>query len=255
MADFYGAGNGRSFWPDAPANKKPPISASKSADTEINVAPSANQQPPTLVQPLIVVPYSSQMQPLYQYTPEAMNSFYGEAPGAYGDAYDRNCGGYGEESESVYDSYEGKAAGKKVNVNAVLAFILSVISFAVMVVSYFTELEFIYIIKDAGALQIIIGLPVLFYASVEIIELICPIGLAVCALFTVLTLFVNLFSVKAARYPVAGKIFAVLAFVGAAVMLAMLFVTKKDIAIGAYILTGLSAVTAVVALTGRRKAQ
>lgn len=251
MADFYGAGNGKSFWPDAPANKKPPISASKSADTEIIAAPSANQQPPTLVQPLIVVPYSSQMQPLYQYTPEAMQSFYGNAPEGYGDMYEDR--GDGALYEDAYVN-EVKRVRKKANVNAILAFILSLITVAVIVVSKFVELSYINIIKDSGALQILMDLPKLFTAGVEIMELIYPIGLAVCALFTVLTLFTNLFSVKANRYPIAGKVFAVLALLGAAVMLAILFAAKKDIAIGAYILTGLSAVTALIALTGRRKA-
>lgn len=267
MADFYGAGNGKSFWHDAPVEQVPTVPA-PSSDASAYGAAEGGQRPP-IVQPLIIVPYASQMQPLYQYTPEAMNAYYNQQPysggydGAYGEDYyggqnyidDGYTAGYAYEPQTSVRANRASASKTKgrANAAAIVALILGLLAAAVMVVSHFVDMKYLYIIKDTGALKILMGLPDLFKGDIDIKQLVFPVALALCALFTVLCLLTNLFSVGARRYPVAGKAFGVIAALGAAAALVMLFVNKEEIEIGAYILTGLAVLTMIVCLAGKRR--
>lgn len=262
MADFYGAGEGKSFWRDDNASsllpetvKEPtiPIPAPQEEvlPTQVN-NPAGNV---TMVQPLIVVPFSSQMQPLYQYTPEAMNAFYnGGAPSsefAYpeGDGY-----GYAEDGEYRDDRAARKERkARKVNVSALFTFLFALIALAVSVISYFVDFEYILVADGKGALAIIMGLTDAFGGDLDIKALIMPAGLALGALFGIITALVGLFSVGAKRFALFGKITAVLALIFTGVALAMMFVNKAEIGYGAYIITALYLITAIIALTAKGK--
>lgn len=233
MADFYGAGPGKSLWPDAPY--VPPVAPTEKT-TGINVVAGGS----TTIQPYIIIPSNANDLP-----PELRDYYaglaYGNAPAAM----------------PAPEAVEAPAKAKrKANAAAIIGLILSLITVAVMVVSYFVEFSYINIMDGKGALAILMGIVELFKGEEIVINDLVPVlGLAVCALFTVLTLIVSLFSVARRKYPIAGKIFAPLAAIGAIVMTVMLFIGEGHSAeIGAYIVTGLAVVTAIVALAGRRKA-
>lgn len=97
MADLYKSTDGKSFWPDAnpapvpdpipePEIPAPPVMPEPQltehyhkADVTFNMRMAGSSEPvqnAPMVQPLVIVPYVSQMQPLYQYTPEGMRAAY-----------------------------------------------------------------------------------------------------------------------------------------------------------------------------------
>lgn len=230
MADFYGAANGGSLWPDA--QNGAPLPTPSAEDREI--AADASRMP--MVQPIIVVPYSAQMQPLSNYNP---NGF-----------------GYGGAAEDEFiEDAPAPARVRKANASAIIALLLGIVTVAVIVVGHFVaSLSMLNFTKNDSAVKLVLGLIDTFKAgNIDIKAILTPIGVAVGALFAALTLITNLFSVKAARYPIVGKIFAFLSFAGMALALIMLFVNKLEIGIGAYIITGLTAVIMIICLTGRRK--
>lgn len=266
MADFYGAGEGKSFWREddtaslLPETVKEPTIQAPVPQEEVMPAQVAapTGQNVTMVQPLIVVPFSSQMQPLYQYTPEAMNAFYnGGAPSAdygYGDSYGYDGGyDYSERSEEEARPAKRERKGRKVNVSALFVFLFALIALAVSAVSYFVDFEYILVADGKGALAIIMGLTDAFGGEIDIKSLIMPAGLALGALFGIITALTGLFSVGAKRFALFGKITAVLALVFTGVALAMMFVNKVEIGYGAYIITAVYLITAIVALTAKGK--
>lgn len=245
MADYYGNSSGGSLWPDAQSGAPIPVESpeDRNADTEQGYMP-VMPMPMPMVQPLIVVPYSGQMQPLSKYSPDGSGLYDPE----YGDEY-------------YYEDAPARARG--VCISAIIGLILCLASIAFVAVGYFLkDLSFLYVLKNGdtnmGVIDIVMGL---FSseegASTDIKEMLIPIGLIVYAAFTVLTLIINLVGIKAQRYPIIGKIFGLLAMVGAILSLAMMFMTKEttgaEIQIGAYILTVLSVLTALIVMTGRRK--
>ena len=263
MADFYGAGEGKSFWRDdngsslLPETVKEPTIQAPAPQEEVLPTQVTNPtgQNVTMVQPLIVVPFSSQMQPLYQYTPEAMNSFYngGVPSGEY--AYP-DGDGYGYAEEGGYEEARAsrrERGERKVNVSALFTFLFALIAIAVSAISYFVDFEYILVADGKGALAIIMGLTDAFGGDIDIKSLIMPAGLALGALFGIITALVGLFSVGAKRFALFGKITALLALIFTGVALAMMFVNKVEIGYGAYIITALYLITAIVALAAKGK--
>ena len=258
MADFYGSKNGESLWPDARPTPAPIVLP----EPEPEPAPAPQPAPvqnPTAVQPLVIVPYVSQMQPLYQYTPEAMRAMYGANvnPQAFLD-------GIGDYDDYDDDYDDAVAAPKKrgANAMAIVGLLLGLIAVAFMVIGYFgflpaNILPFLCVYGDATVLNIIMTdliEAIMNIPPFEITAILLPGLIALSALFTIITLLTNLFSVAARRYPIAGKVFAWLAFLFAAGAVAYLFVTAQaEVKIGAYILAGITLLIAIICTAGRRK--
>ncbi len=105
MADFYGRKKDEKLWSDfnaqpvetaveqQPAQSAQPVQQVIQQQYEMQCKNSEPMQMAPIVQPLVIVPYSTQMQPLYQYSPD-----YAQLPGY----------GYDEE-----DDFEEEAVGKK----------------------------------------------------------------------------------------------------------------------------------------------
>lgn len=259
MPDIYGRKQGDKMWSDFGKKEQPEQPVLPEAQPAQTPQTGAVQQPP-IVQPLIIVPYASQMQPLYQYTPEA----YGEGipPYANGFDYDDEFGGDFEEepvAESKRRARKEKRIKNKVaktgpNGGAITAFLFSLLAIVAAVVSYFVSIPYINITDGESLLGIVIST----FSSIiggglsDIMTMIFPLALTVAAIFGLLTYIVSAFSLSG-KYPVIGKIFAAVALIGAAVAIIMIFVDKMTVAYGAYILPGLIALAAICALAAKRK--
>ena len=87
----------------------------------------------------------------------------------------------------------------------------------------------------------------------DIMPILPVAALAVSALFIILTCLTSLFSVAARRYPMAGTVFAWLAFAFAVFGVVWTFIkSQDDINIGAYIVVGLSALIMIITLIRKR---
>ena len=307
-------------------------------------APAAPAQPtqnPPAVQPLVIVPYVSQMQPLYQYSPQAMREMYAKGEGPFSpdfsdpyagneayavpyptasesqtyasNAYDnanvvnsynaspayspepayqadpyaqQYAQPYGQPyppfdsyqpdpyqapyQESYYDPYTAsydeapaeQKKGRRANAAAIFGFIFGLIAVAFMVIGYFNFLPetiapYLCVVKDATVMNILLTDLIEAIQNIppfDVMAMILPAAIALSALFTILTLLTNLFSVAARRYPIAGKVFAWLAFIFAGAAVGYLLATAmSDVKIGAYILAGITLLIAIICTTGRRK--
>ncbi len=241
MADYYGSSNGGSFWSDAqsiaPVPESNPEDKNDDGVSRQNYA-QGGYMPMPMIQPLIVVPYSGQMQPLDRYSPDG-SMLYNPEDGTY----------------EYYD--EESAPARKVCVTAIIGLLLGIISVALLAVGYFVkDLAFTQWAEGYSVIAIVIDFFDNDIAAMEITELLAYVGLIVYAVFTVLTLIINLVSVKAQRYPIIGKIFGMLALIGAVLSLVIMFIDKNieaKLGIGAYIVTVLAVMTGLLALAGRRK--
>lgn len=256
MADFYGSKNGESFWPDAkPAPEslipEPPTNANPTAP--VSAAPT---QIPPAVQPLVIVPYSSQMQPLYQYTPEAMRAMFGSSVDGRG-----LLDGLGDpDDEEDFPDVNFDRVRRKPNAMAIVGLILGVIAIAFMVIGYFgflpaAILPFLQIYNGLTVLGVILTdlVGALTGGAFELTAILAPGLIALSALFTIITLITNIASVVAKKYPIAGKVFAWMAFAFAAAAIIILWFQKTGMQLGASILLVLIWLIAILCTAGRRK--
>lgn len=238
MPDMYGKKPGEKMWSD------------------FNKTPQQPQQPtarydggtmPPIVQPLIVVPFASQMQPL---NPD------GEFPFPCDD-FDDGYDDFSEETvaQPVGVKKDRNVKTKKTNAGSVFSFIFGLIAIALIVVSYFVNISYINVTESESALAVMISAVkgIIGDGLGDIKALLFPLGLIVATLFTLLTFIVSAFSFRR-KYPIVGKVFAALALIGAALALAMVFVDKMTVSYGAYALPAVIILMAISALAAKRRA-
>ncbi len=258
MPDIYGKKPGEKMWSDFKKSSEQPCKESeqsqRASEQSCETArPDGGKMPP-LVQPLIVVPFASQMQPLYQN---------GGFPFSYDDMYDD---GYDDvEEETVAEESVGvkkekkvktkKSTDKRINVGSVFAFIFGLVAIALVAISYFVNIAFINVTESESALAVMISAVkgITENGLGDIKTLLFPLGLIVATLFTLLTFIVSAFSFKR-KYPIAGKVFAALALIGAALALIMVFVDKMTVSYGAYALPAVAILMAISAFAAKRRA-
>lgn len=243
MPDMYGKKPGEKMWSDfKKTSEQPPQQPVRSASGTL----------PPIVQPLIVVPFSSQMQPLYPN---------GEVPFPYDDFADDGYDDFDERTvaEPVSGKKDKKVHTKRetknINVGGVFAFLFGLIAIALVAVSYFANIEYLNVTEGASALAVMIAAvkDITGEGLGDIMTRLFPLGLIVGSLFTVLTFIASIFSFKG-KYPIVGKVFAVLALIGAALALAMVFVNKMTVSYGAYALPAVIILMAISALAAKRRA-
>lgn len=217
----------------------------------------------TIVQPIAIVPYNTTEQPLYQYAPN--NGAYDNYQDGYDDGqqldygngqqggYDDNYGGYGD-----YNQPRGKALGRnnaKSSVNAlkIVLLILSLLSIAVIVLGKFIDLVYLKFYAASSGLEIILtGITGIMNGGFVIKEMLLPLTLALTSLITVLILLDSLFGIKKGVC-IFEKILAVLGLISAGVFVYMLYSKQLTIGYGSYIFAGISALTALLAICGKRR--
>lgn len=247
MPDMYGKKPGEKMWSDF---KKTPEQPQQQPTARYD----GGTMPP-IVQPLIVVPFASQMQPL---NPD------GEIPFPYDDFNDDGYGydDFSEETVAQPVSIKKakkvktkKGAYKKTNAGSVFAFIFGLIAIALIVVSYFVDISYINVTDGESALAVMISAVngIIGDGFGDIMALLFPLGLIVATLFTLLTFIVSSFSFRG-KYPIVGKVFAALALIGAALALVMVFVDKMTVSYGAYALPAVIILMAISALAAKRRA-
>lgn len=255
MPDIYGRNKDDKMWSDyaRPSANASVMQSGTQNGAQINGA--QNTQNPPIVQPLVIVPYSSQMQPLYQYSPDS----YGFNP-----PYDDEEAFYEEESPAFSAKAKKAKKAKKekrgpargVNGGAVAATIFGLLALAIVVASYFLSIPYINITGDENAIGIALGV---VSAVTSIIggafetTMLFTVGITVALAFTVLTFIASAFSFRG-KYPVIGKIFAIIALAGVVLAGVIMFVNKMEIGYGAYAFAGLIVLMAISALAGKRRA-
>lgn len=254
MPDIYGRNKDDKMWSDyaRPSANASAMQSGAQNGAQINGAP--NTQNPPIVQPLVIVPYSSQMQPLYQYSPDS----YGFNP-----SYDDEEAFCEEESPTLSKAKKARKAKKEkrgpfkgVNGGAVAATVFGLLALAIVVASYFLSIPYINITGDENAIGIALGV---VSAVTSIIggafetTMLFTVGIAVALAFTALTFIASAFSFRG-KYPVIGKIFTIIALAGVVLAGVIMFVNKMEIGYGAYAFAGLIVLMAISALAGKRRA-
>ncbi len=148
MADYYSAEKGKSWWSDASLT---PVDPSTAVNENSEEVVAGNPSKPTVVQPFVVVPYVSQMQPLYQYDYSQMNKSIASQGLGYSNMQGDN---YAEDS---YDSIERGSVGAVVSKSKIAAIILALISIAVIVIGKFVSISFLYIVEDSSGINLLIS--------------------------------------------------------------------------------------------------
>lgn len=257
MPDMYGKNTGEKMWSDfkkgpeqqPPQSQQPQQPSQSQQSQQWSARPEGGTLPP-MVQPLIVVPFASQMQPLCSN---------GGMPFPYADMYDDDSEEIVEEEPVIVEQEKKvkaeKGEHKKTNVGSVFAFIFGLIAIALIALSYFLSIEVINVTETESVLAVMISAVkgITENGLGDIKTLLFPSGLIIATLFTVLTLIVSVFSFKR-KYPIVGKVFAAIALIGAALALIMVFVDKMTVEYGAYALPAVVILMAISALAAKRRA-
>lgn len=223
MADHYSANKGSSWWSDAGVvyPELPITSGVPSNGTE----QSGDTAKPTVVQPFVVVPYVSQMQPLYQYDYSGAETY---------------------QSGDTDDYIDDVISKSKVNVFKIFAMIFALLSIAVLVIGKFVTLDFLNIYGLNNGLDIILSLKS-GIAGLAFMDMIITFGIAAAALFAVVIFIVSLITIKGSskvfkRVLCVLQLICVLA-VGYAVMHTGAF---SDIGYGLYALAGIAVISFIL---------
>lgn len=243
------------------ANAQPTANTQNSTQNSMIGGQSGPMVQPPIYQPLVIVPYSSQMQPLYQYTPEGMpgmNEDFDEESEFEDVSVEKGASAKeikAAKKQAKKEAKANKVAYKKTNLGGIFAMIFGLLAIALVAVTYFVATLPINlnVTESGNALQIVIDAVKSFIGSTVVItDMLFEIGLAVGLVFIVLTYLVSVFSMVG-KYPVIGKIFAVIAVIGVGLMLAMMFKNEMEIGYGAYAITGLTVLMAICAIAAKRK--
>lgn len=219
MADHYGAEKGNSWWsdagviyPDMPvANGTIPGQATQGNETT----------KPTVVQPFVVVPYVSQMQPLYQY--DYSNT----------EAYPMSNEEYIEDSGS----------SSSVNIFKIFAMIFALLSIAVLVIGKFVSLDFLNIYGTNNGIGIIMGVMTTI-SEAKIMPMILTFGIIGVALTAVLILIFSIITIKGSSKVLKRILCAVQLICIIAVVVAVTQIgTFSDIGYGLYALAGIAVIS------------
>lgn len=223
MADHYSADKGSSWWSDAGVvyPELPLTSGAPSGGT----AQNDDAVKPTVVQPFVVVPYVSQMQPLYQYDYSNSGTYQNEDTESY-----------------IEDTY----SDSKVNVFKIFAMIFALLTIAVLVVGKFVALDFLNIYGLNNGIDIILSLKS-GIAGLALMDMIITFGIAAVALFAIVIFIVSLITIKGSskvfkRVLCVLQLICILA-VGYAVMHTGAF---SDIGYGVYALAGIAVVSFIL---------
>ncbi len=183
MADFYSAEKGKSWWGDAP---QAPATPAPSAVENIEQTANVSGARPTVVQPFVVVPYVSQMQPLYQYDYSQMknqNAF----PG---------FGYMNPQPEMQANSYENTDERESSAMPAkIFAFIFALLSIAVIVLGRFIDIKYLYFAGNVSGINILIALPEVLKNG-ALMNNLSTIAFAGAALFALLIFIFGIIGVK-----------------------------------------------------------
>ncbi len=207
---------------------------------------SVPRQLPPIIQPIAIVPYSTQNQPLLQ-----------ELPGDYvDDGY-----AYGDYAGADYD-YEdnqdyapvavrkGKVKEKKGNGFAsFLLLLLSIVSLAVIVVGKFVQMDYFFLYGMVNGLDTILNVAKSFDGAMT--DMMLSIGLIVLAVANIVTIILAIVGMKKGINAFT-KIVVFLGLAGAVVALVMV-AQVGALAMGSYILVGVAFVELLVALLVKNK--
>lgn len=277
MSDYYKAREGENYWPDAYADGEygkrpgkgaagagyPPAPALPAPAPGRGVPAMYPTQLPPVVQPLVIVPYSSQTQPLLTFTPDM--SAYGEYRGVPGEAAWNYSSGGGTESPALEKS-EKVEKKRRANVGAIFILIFSLLLVLTLALPRFADIPYFDFVTSANVSEagseidsetgaadtafgrietLVTDFPSL---SGDVKLLVGYIGLAAGAVCGAITLILSLFSLAARKVPVITKIFAILSFVGMAACLIIAFVRRESPFVGMItpvVLSGLAFLTAI----------
>ncbi len=240
------------------------VAATNIATSAVSSGGVTASQP--IVQPLVIVPYSSQMQPLYQYTSDGYGAdSYGAAAypapaygaGAYRNPVPRGYDDYYEEEPVVVRRVLVEKEDKEGhNGGGIASTIFGLLLVVFVVVTYFFTIPVINLNvteTDNALLVVISTIKQLLAGGITLSNLpLFGIGLVVGMLFGFLTYLASAFSLIG-KYSVVGKIFAIFALIGAILMVVMIFVDKITVGYGAYAVAALIILTAISALFAKRK--
>lgn len=224
MAYHYSAGKGTSWWNDGVEANQAPVVNEQAPTTAITQ--SGSTVVPTVVQPFVVVPYVSQMQPLYQYDYSDTQSYQSDDTEDYSESY-------GEKIKSDYS----------ISIFKIFAMIFALLSIAVLVIGKFVALDLLNIYGVNNGLAIIMTLKN-GIEGLALMDMIITMGIAAVALFAVLIFIICLITVKR-KSKVFKRVLCVLQLicilaVGYAIMHTGAF---SDIGYGLYALAGISVIS------------
>ncbi|NCA92745.1 hypothetical protein EOM82_05780 [bacterium] len=185
MADYYSAEKGKSWWVDA--NQTPANISPTASENSVEAQAAGNVTKPTVVQPFVVVPYVSQMQPLYQYDYSQMNQARSQQAYGYSDM----------QGDDHLDSSSEKSEGSDSAVvkSKIAAIIFALLSIAVIVIGRFVSTEFLYIANNVSGINILLAMPEILKNG-AIMDNLFSVAFAGAALFILLIFIFGIIGVK-----------------------------------------------------------
>lgn len=223
MADRYSADKGNTWWSDGGVIY-PTLPNANGAPNSQSMTGNEIIKPP-VVQPFVVVPYVSQMQPLYQYE------------------YDNN-GKVNADEEDFVEENSSKVSGYKI-----FGIIFSLLTIAVLIIGKFVTISYVSYLNIQGTdngLNILMGAMTVIKEGV-LMEKILVIGVAGVALCAVLVLLISLFTIKskAKGLQIILRILQLLFSVAAGFAI-MKMGSLSDIGYGLYALAGLALLSLIL---------
>jgi hypothetical protein len=209
------------------------------------------------VQPVALVPYSSQEQPLYTFDTDLGGGGYG----GYAPTADNATWDYGDQQDVATASTKTRRGG-----TSLLLMLFTLLAAAVLVLGNFVEAVVEYtsivvisdvhnvgykLVMDLVTPIISSGLDVgkLFETDLNIIT----VAIAGSAVLLVLTFIVSIFNIRKPGAPLLSKVTLILAFLAAAFACVYLHIKGMQVGYGAYIFAGITLFMTIIALAVRRK--
>lgn len=182
----------------------------------------------TIVQPIAIVPYNTEEQPLLQY------------PGA---------------SDEEVDEDYNNTKEKKFNVLRLFTLIFCLLTIAVLILGKFLKMEniqkFILVQSGKSGYDIIVGIASVFGAGLQFTDMLPVILLTLGALFTLILALISIFGIKR-KTKVFSKIIAALMAICFIAFVILAAAVQKNIEIGGYVITGCSLIAAIFTLSAKK---
>ncbi len=193
-------------------------------------SPEKSVQLPPIVQPLAIVPYNTQEQPLFQYADSADDSM-DTIEGYYEDEYEE-------------DSYirQPELAKKGVYGTPILLMIFSLLILAILILGEFVLKEYLIISSEMSGYAYTMELKDILMSGGELViaELIIPGAVVLIALFSLINLIANLIKIKSRGACAISKVCLFFMVSFSLVLVLINLINDEAIGYGLYGVAGLS---------------
>lgn len=207
-------------------------------------SPKLSVQLPPVVQPLAIVPYNTQEQPLFQYADSSDGSYDNIVEDYTPEPYER---------EEVYARYP-EAADKRVRSTPVFLMLFSLVILAILILGEFVLKEYLILSSEMSGYAYIMKVVETFTSGEELViaELIIPGAVVIIALFSLINLVANLAKIKSRGACVISKICIFFMISFSLVLVLVNLINEETIGYGLYGVAGLSFLSLLIGYLAKK---